>query len=176
MYLDLFDQQAEQLFRLLGVLAAHDRFELVGEAAEGGAVGRRVRVCGEPGGEVGVSFAERFEAVTVATDAVLEEVGHEPSLFKALEVAFQLALDARDLSARRCQLLLQFGALTVCRRCEVGECLLDQVAVAIQLGELGEDCSFEPVFGEPVAVAFGGAVLVAGGAGVVGVAAVSSVC
>jgi hypothetical protein len=96
---------------LLGVLVGDDRFELVGEPAQGGAVGQRVRLCGEAGGEVGFSLAEGFEAVAVATDAGLEEVGREPSLFEALEVAFQLALDACDLGARRRELLLQFGAV-----------------------------------------------------------------
>jgi hypothetical protein len=92
---------------------------------------------GELGGEVGLSFAEGVEPVTVAADAVLEEIGREPSVFEGLEVALQLALDARNVGSRRSELLLQFGALTVCRRCEVGECLFDSVAVAIQLGELG---------------------------------------
>ena len=134
-----------------------------------------MRLCGEPGGEVGFSFAERFEAVTVAADAVLEEVGREPAVFEAFEVALELALDACDLRARRSELLFEFGPLALGRIREVGECLFDQMAVAVELGELGEDGGFEPVFGEPVAVAFGGAVLVAGGAGVVGVAAVAAV-
>ena len=57
-------------------------------------------LCGEAGGEVGFSFAERFEAVTVAADAVLEEVGCKPAVFEGLEVAFQLVLDAHDLGTR----------------------------------------------------------------------------
>ncbi|HET8894648.1 MAG TPA: hypothetical protein VFM96_11185 [Gaiellaceae bacterium] len=134
-----------------------------------------MRLCSEAGGEVGFSFPERFEAVTVAADAVLEEVGCEPSVFEAFEVAFQLALDARDLGARRCQLFLQLGPLGLGHVREVGECSFDHMAVAIELGELGEHGRFEPVFGEPVGVALGGAVLVAGGAGVVGVAVVASV-
>jgi hypothetical protein len=160
---------------LLGVLVGDDRFELVGEAGEGGAVGRCVRACGEATGEVGFSFAERFEAVTVGTDAVLEEVGGEPSVFEAFEVAFQLALKAEDLGTRRRELLLQLRPLALGHLGEVGECSLDQVTIAVEVGELGEDGGFEAVFGEPVAVAFGGAVLVAGGAGVVGVAAIASV-
>ncbi len=60
---------------MLGVLASDDFFELVCEPGEGGRVGRRVRLCGEPSGEIGFSFAKCFEALTVATDAVLEEVG-----------------------------------------------------------------------------------------------------
>jgi hypothetical protein len=86
-YLDVFDEQAEEFFGLFGVLVGDDLFELVGEPCEGGAVGRCVRVCGEAGGEVGFSFAERFEAVTVATDAVLEEVGGKPAVFEPLEIA-----------------------------------------------------------------------------------------
>ncbi|HUZ15265.1 MAG TPA: hypothetical protein VMU72_03690 [Gaiellaceae bacterium] len=148
---------------------------MVGEPCEGGAVGRCVGVCGEAGAEVGLSFAEHFEAVTVAADAVLEEADCELAVFEAFEVALQLALHAGDLRPRRCELLLQGGPLAFGRVGEVGECLFDDVAVAVQLRELGEDGGFEPVFGEPVAVAFGGAVLVAGGAGVVGVAAVASV-
>jgi hypothetical protein len=85
---------------------------LVGQRGEGGVVGRCVRLCGESGGEVGFSFAERFEAVTVAADSVLEEVGREPSAFEAFEVALQLALDARDLRPRRSELLLQVGMRT----------------------------------------------------------------
>ncbi|HEX5247791.1 MAG TPA: hypothetical protein VFW41_11750 [Gaiellaceae bacterium] len=159
---------------MLRVFVSDDRFELVGEAAEGGAVGRCVRLCGEAGGEVGFSFAERFEAVTVATNAVLEEVGSEPALFEAIEITLQLALDARDLGARRCELFFEFGSLGLGDVREVGECLFDHTAVAVKLGELGEDGRFEPVFGEPVALALGGAVLVAGGTGVVGVATVAS--
>jgi len=45
---------------LFGVFVGDDRFELVCESGEGGAVGRCVRVCREAGGEVGFSFAERF--------------------------------------------------------------------------------------------------------------------
>ncbi|HEX5246384.1 MAG TPA: hypothetical protein VFW41_04565 [Gaiellaceae bacterium] len=160
---------------MFGVLVGDDRFELVGESGEGGAVGRCVRLCGETGGEAGFSFAQGFEAVTVAAHAVLEEVGREPPVFEAFEVALQFALDARDFCARRGELLFEFGPLAFGHGCEVGECFLDDVAVAVQLGELGEDGGFEPVLGEPVAGAFGGAVLVAGGAGVVGVAAVASV-
>ncbi|HEX5247994.1 MAG TPA: hypothetical protein VFW41_12795 [Gaiellaceae bacterium] len=160
---------------MLGVLVGDDRFELVGERLEGGSVGRCVRVCGEAGGEVGFSFAEGFEAVAVAADAVLEEVCGELAVFEAFEVAFQLAFDARDLGTGGGELLFEFGPLGLGHVREVGECLLDDVAVAVQLGELGEDGGFEPVFGEPVAVALGGAVPVAGGAGVVGVAAVASV-
>lgn len=57
----------------------------------------------------------------------------------------------------------------------VGERRFDQAAVAIEVGELSEDGGFEPVLGQPVAVALARAVLAAGGAGVVGVAAVASV-
>jgi hypothetical protein len=174
-YLDVFDEQPEEFFCLFGALVGDDRFELVGEPCEGGAVGRCVRVCGEPGGEVGFSFAEGFEAVTVAADAVLEEVGGEPSVFEAFEVAFQIALDAGDLGVRRCELFLQVGPLALSHGRQVRKRLLDEVAVAVQLGELGEHGGFEAVFGEPVAVAFGGSVLVAGGAGAVRVAAVSAV-
>lgn len=52
-----------------------DLVELVREAGEGGAVRRRVRLWGEPAGEVGFLFAERGEAVTVAPDAFLAELG-----------------------------------------------------------------------------------------------------
>lgn len=65
------------------------RWLRVGRRARGGRRRRRcVRLCGEPRGEAGFSFAECFEAVTVAADVVLEEVGREPSLFEAFEVAF----------------------------------------------------------------------------------------
>ncbi|MHB8470334.1 MAG: hypothetical protein ACYDCH_11370 [Gaiellaceae bacterium] len=160
---------------MFGVLVGDDRFELLGEAGEGGAVVRCVRVCGEAGGEVGFSFAEGFEAVTVATDAVLEELGGEPAVFEAFEVALQLALDAHDLGTSRAELVIQLRSFAFGRLGEVGECSLDDVAVAVQLGELGEDGGFEPVFREPIAGALARAVLVAGGAGVVGVAAVASV-
>jgi hypothetical protein len=43
-----------------------------------------VGVCGGAGGEVGFSLAQRFEAVTVAPDAALEEVSREPSVFRGL--------------------------------------------------------------------------------------------
>lgn len=121
-----------------GFLVRDDRLELVGETAEGGTVGRCVRLCGEPGGEVGFSFAEDVEAVTVATDAFLEEVGGEPSVFEAFEVAFQLALDARDLGACRCELILQVGPFALGRIRQVSECSLDQMAIAVELSELGE--------------------------------------
>jgi hypothetical protein len=70
---DLFDEQAEQFFRLLGVPVCDDFVELVGEAGEGGAVRRRVRLCGEPAGEVGFLLAEHLKAVTVAADALVAE-------------------------------------------------------------------------------------------------------
>jgi hypothetical protein len=41
---------------------------LVGELSEGGSVGRCVRVCGEPDGEVGFPFPESFEPVAVAAE------------------------------------------------------------------------------------------------------------
>jgi hypothetical protein len=50
---------------------------LIDESGEGGGFGRCMRLCGEPPVEVGFSFAERFEAVTVAADAVLEEIARE---------------------------------------------------------------------------------------------------
>ncbi|HZS30914.1 MAG TPA: hypothetical protein VFA37_06620 [Gaiellaceae bacterium] len=56
MYADLFDEQAEEFLGLLGALVGKDLFELVGEAGEGGRVGRRVRLCGERVGEVGFLF------------------------------------------------------------------------------------------------------------------------
>jgi hypothetical protein len=75
-------------------------FELVGEAAEGGAVGRCVRLCGEPGCEVAFSVAELLEALAVPADPVLEEVGCELAVFEGLEVAFEFLLNADNLGAR----------------------------------------------------------------------------
>lgn len=59
---------------------------------------------GETGGDkasagamsVPTSGGERGERV--CPSELLEELGGEPSVFEALEVAFQLALDARNLS------------------------------------------------------------------------------
>lgn len=98
-----------------------------------------------------------------------------PSVFEALEVAFQFALDACDLGARRCELLLQLGTFALGRTRQVGEGLLDDAPIAVEVGELGEDGGFEAALGQPVAGAFGGAAFVAGGARVVGVAAVAAV-
>ena len=50
MYANLFDEEAEEFFRLLGAFGRDDVVELVGQACEGGAVRRRVRLCGEPAG------------------------------------------------------------------------------------------------------------------------------
>jgi hypothetical protein len=50
---DLFDEQAEEFLRLFRAFGGKELAELVGEAGEGGRVGRRVRLCGEPVGEVG---------------------------------------------------------------------------------------------------------------------------
>ncbi len=47
-----------------------DFFELVGEAGKGGAVGRRVHLCGEPAGQVGFLGAEGFEAAAVVAPAL----------------------------------------------------------------------------------------------------------
>jgi hypothetical protein len=74
-YANLFDEQAEEFFRLFGTLVAEDLVELVCEAGEGGRVRRRVRLCGEPSGKLGFLFAERLQAFTVATDAFLAERG-----------------------------------------------------------------------------------------------------
>jgi hypothetical protein len=127
------------------------------------------------GGEVGFSFAEGFDAVTVATDAVLEKLGGELALFEGRGVAFELPLDAGDVGACRCELLFQLGPFALGHLVQVRECVLDEVAVAVQLCELGEDGGFEAVLGEPVAIALARAALVAGGTGVVGVAAAAAV-
>jgi len=130
-------------------------------------------VCAEPAGEVGFSFAEASRRSRWPRTRSWE-VGGEPAVFDAFEVALQLALDARDLRTRRCELLFYLWPFGFGRLREVGERLLDDVAVAIQLGELREDRRFEAVLGKPVALALRRPVLVAGGAGVVGVATVAS--
>ena len=126
--------------------------------------------------EVGFAFAEGFEAVAVAADAVLEEIRRQSRRLRRPRSSARAC--ARRVRSRPASIRavppVRGRSLSV-TFAQVGECLLDQVAVAVQLGELGEHGGFEPVFGEPVAVAFGGSVLVAGGAGVVGVAAVAAV-
>lgn len=48
---DLFDEQAEELLRLLPAFSGEDFVEFVGEAGEGGRVRRRARLSGERPGE-----------------------------------------------------------------------------------------------------------------------------
>jgi hypothetical protein len=72
---DLFDDQAEELFRLLRAFVGKELVELVSEAGEGRRVRRRVRPCGETAGKVSFLFAEDLESLTVATDAFLAEGG-----------------------------------------------------------------------------------------------------
>jgi len=75
---DLFDEQAEELLRLLGACGCEDFVEFVGEVRRRG---RRAPpcpaacapVCGEPASEVGFLLAQGLEALTVATDAFLAE-------------------------------------------------------------------------------------------------------
>jgi hypothetical protein len=57
----------------------------------------------------------------------------------------------------------------------LGECLLDHVAIAVELGELAEAGCFESVLRKPVGGALGRPVLVTGRAGVVAVAAAATV-
>jgi hypothetical protein len=68
---DLFDEQAEEFFRLFGAFAgAGDHLlEAVGETGERGRIGRLVGLRGEPAGELGFLLAQRFQAGTVALDA-----------------------------------------------------------------------------------------------------------
>ena len=73
MHADLVDEQAQEFLGLFRVSSGDDLLELVGEADEGGRVRRRVGLCGEPAGELGVVATERFEAVTQAVDPLLAE-------------------------------------------------------------------------------------------------------
>jgi hypothetical protein len=66
---DLLNEQAEEFLRLFRAFAGDDVAKLVGEAGEGGHVGRPIGRCGEPAGEVGFLLAQGFEAGTVAVDA-----------------------------------------------------------------------------------------------------------
>jgi len=61
---------------LLGAFATGDDvFELIGEPGERCPVGRCVRVCGEPAGEVGFLLAQALEPVAVAANAFLAQGG-----------------------------------------------------------------------------------------------------
>ncbi|HET6915271.1 MAG TPA: hypothetical protein VFH56_04205 [Acidimicrobiales bacterium] len=175
MYLDLFDEQPEEFLGLLGALGRNDLVELVGEAGEVGRVGRCVRLCGEGVGEVGFLVAQDLQPGTVAAEAVLAVGGCEAAVFEGFEVALELRLQPDDLGARGGELLFDPGPFAFDVLGGVGECSFDEAAVAVEVGELCEDGGFEPVLREPVAFALARPVLVAGGAGVVGVAAVSAV-
>jgi len=102
-------------------------------------------------------------------------LGRELAVLEGLEVAFQLALDATDLSACRREWLLELRPRGLGRIRRGGECLLDDVAVAVELRELGEHGCFESLLGNALTVALSGAVLVAGRAVVVGVPAAATV-
>ena len=111
----------------------------------------------------------------VGADAFLAELGREVAVFEGFEVALQLRFQPADVGAGGGELFFEAGPFGLGVAGDVGERLFDEVAVAVEVGELGEDGCFEAFLGQPVAGAFGGAVLVAGGAGVVGLAAASAV-
>ncbi len=175
MHLDFFDEEPEEFFGLFGALAGEDLVELVGEPGEYGRVGRCVRLCAETVGEVGFLLAQCRQAGAVGADAFLAELGREVAVFEGLEVALQLRFQPADVGAGGGELFFEAGPFGLGVAGDVGERLFDEVAVAVEVGELGEDGCFEAFLGQPVAGAFGGAVLVAGGAGVVGLAAASAV-
>jgi hypothetical protein len=84
---------------LFGALAGDDVVELVGEFGEVGRVGRFVGVCGNLASEVGFLLAERFEARTVAVDALVAVGGGELAGFERFVVAVEFSFEPGDFGA-----------------------------------------------------------------------------
>ena len=121
--------------------------ELLGETDESSHVRRRLAVCGETAGEVGLPPAH------AAPPRAHEGQGGGPGMrgrevgfLEGLEVALELPLQPRDLGPGRGELLLEPRQLLggVLRR--GGERPLDEAAVSVELGELADDGCLEPVF------------------------------
>src|SRR6266511_2436895 len=78
----------------------------------------------------------------VGADAFLAELGREVAVFEGFEVALQLRFQPADVGAGGGELFFEAGPFGLGVACDVGERLFDEVAVAVEVGELGEDgCS-----------------------------------
>jgi hypothetical protein len=80
-----------------------------------------------------------------------------------------------DVGAHAGELLLVLGTVDAGLFGGLGECVVDELPVAVDGGELGEYGVLQAFLGQSLSLAAGAAVLVASGAGVVGVAGVAAV-
>jgi hypothetical protein len=86
-------------------------------------------------------------------DRLLEACRVEVAVLEGVVVALDCALDAGDLLGKRGALFGERRAVAFFLGGRVLDCLADEVPVAVEVGELGEDCVLQLVLREPFAVA-----------------------
>jgi hypothetical protein len=133
------DEDAQERLGLLGLAICDDGFELAGGRGEVGCCGRVCGLVGAVVGELGVLGAEVFEAGVQARDALFAALGGEPALLEGLEVALGCAFCAGDLGGDRVAALIKRGSLLLCLLVGGGEGIVDECAVAVDVGELAQD-------------------------------------
>jgi hypothetical protein len=152
---------------LLGLAVGDDGFESAGGSGE---VGRCGRVCGLVGAvasKLGLLGAEVIEAAVQARYALLAALGGEAALLEGLEVALGCAFCVCDLCGDCVASLIERRLLPLRLLTGGGECVMYELTVAVDAGELVQDGGLDLLARYTLTLAGFGAVLLAGGAGVV---------
>jgi hypothetical protein len=120
--------------------------------------------------------AEVVEAGGEIGEALLAALGGEAAFLEGVDVAARGVFGAGDLGGDCLAAFVERGALAFCLLLGGGEGVLDERPVAVDAGELVQDGGLKLLAGDALALAGFGAVLLAGGAGVVVVEAAFAAC
>ncbi|MGH3008977.1 MAG: hypothetical protein ACRDLM_06160 [Gaiellaceae bacterium] len=104
-------------------------------------------------GEFGFLGAEVVESRLQADESIFAAFGGELALLEGLVVALQRLLGARDLSADGGESMLERRATLLRVSVRARERVADDLLVAVERGELVDDCLLDLLAGEAFAVA-----------------------